>query len=79
MASEPQNGQNISLNLGDPVEFGGVFNPVNILNILAKELAAGKGATARDRPEEARVQDYEPTNPADRRDSPMPGVMPGTW
>ena len=36
-------------------------NPVNMLNILTKVLAEGKGGTARDRPEEARVQSYEPT------------------
>jgi hypothetical protein len=28
-------------------------NPVNVLNILTKILAEGKGGTARDRPEEA--------------------------
>ena len=37
-------------------------NPVNVLNILTKILAEGKGGTARDRLEEARVQSYEPTN-----------------
>ena len=37
-------------------------NPVNMLNILTKVLAEGKGGTARDRPEEARVQRYEPTD-----------------
>ena len=37
-------------------------NPVNVLNILTKILAEGKGGTARDRPEEARVQSYEPTD-----------------
>ena len=31
-------------------------NPVNVLNILTKILAEGKGGTARDRPEEAQVQ-----------------------
>ena len=35
-------------------------NPVNVLNILTKILADGKGVAARDRPEEARVQSYEP-------------------
>ena len=38
-------------------------NPVNMLNILTKILAEGKGGTARDRLKEARVQSYEPTNP----------------
>ena len=37
-------------------------NPVNVFNMLMKILADGKGGTARDRPEEARVQSYEPTN-----------------
>ena len=37
-------------------------SPVNVLNILTKILAEGKGGTVRDRPEEARVQSYEPTN-----------------
>ena len=40
-------------------------NPVNVFNTLIKILADGKGGTVRDRPEEARVQSYEPTNPAD--------------
>jgi len=37
-------------------------NPVNVFNTLIKILADGKGGTVRDRPEEARVQSYEPTN-----------------
>ncbi len=37
-------------------------SPVNVFNILTKILADGKGGTVRDRPEEARVQSYEPTN-----------------
>jgi len=46
-------------------------SPINMLNILAKILAEGKGGTARDRPEEASGkgpsggslrQSYEPTN-----------------
>jgi hypothetical protein len=37
-------------------------NPVNMLNILIKVLAEGKGGTARDRLKEAQVQSYEPTN-----------------
>jgi len=37
-------------------------NPVNMLNILTKVRAEGKGGTARDRPEEARVQSYDPTD-----------------
>ena len=39
-------------------------NPVNVFNMLIKILADGKGGTVRDRPEEARVQSYEPTDPA---------------
>ncbi len=37
-------------------------NPVNVFVTLSKILADGKGGTARDRPKEARVQRYEPTN-----------------
>ncbi len=37
-------------------------NPVNVLGTLIKILAEGKGGTVRDRPEEARVQSYEPTD-----------------
>jgi hypothetical protein len=37
-------------------------NPVNVLSILTKILADGKGGTARDRLKEARVQSYEPTD-----------------
>ena len=37
-------------------------NPVNMLNILTKVLAEGKGGTARDRLKEVGVQSYEPTN-----------------
>ena len=37
-------------------------NPVKVLNTLTKVLAEDKGVTARDRPKEARVQSYEPTN-----------------
>jgi len=37
-------------------------NPVNIVNILTKILAEGKGGTVRDRLEEAGAQSYEPTN-----------------
>ncbi len=37
-------------------------NPVNVLNILIKILADGKGVSARRGLEEARVQSYEPTN-----------------
>ena len=37
------------------------MNPVNV-QTLTKVLAEGKGGTARNRPEEARVQNYEPTN-----------------
>ena len=37
-------------------------NPGNVLNTLPKVLAEGKGGTVRDRPEEARVQSYEPTD-----------------
>jgi len=33
-----------------------------MLNTLAQVLAEGKGGTARDRPKEAGVQSYEPTN-----------------
>jgi len=37
------------------------MNPVNA-QTLAKVLAKGKGGIARDRPKEACVQNYEPTN-----------------
>ena len=37
-------------------------SPVNVFIILTKMLAEGKGGTVRDRPEEARVQSYEPTD-----------------
>jgi len=38
-------------------------NPVNMVNILTKVLAEGKGGTARDRLEEAGVQSDEPSLP----------------
>jgi hypothetical protein len=37
-------------------------NPVNVLSILTKILAEGKGIAARYCPKEARAQTYEPTN-----------------
>lgn len=37
-------------------------NPVNMLNILIKILAEGKGIVVRRCLKEARVQSYEPTN-----------------
>jgi len=37
-------------------------NPVNMLNILTKILAKGKGIVVRRCLKEARVQSYEPTN-----------------
>lgn len=37
-------------------------SPVNVLNIVTKVPAEGKGGTVRDRPKEARVQSYEPTD-----------------
>ena len=37
------------------------LNPVNV-KTLTQVLAEGKGGTARDRPKEAGVQSYEPTN-----------------
>jgi hypothetical protein len=40
-------------------------NPVKMLNILSKVLAEGKGDAARHRLKEARVQSYDPTNPAE--------------
>jgi hypothetical protein len=39
-------------------------NPVNVLNMLTKILAEGKGIAARHCPKEAGLQTYEPTNPA---------------
>jgi hypothetical protein len=39
-------------------------NPVNVLNILTKVLAEGKGGIVRFCLKEAEVQSYEPTNPA---------------
>jgi hypothetical protein len=39
-----------------------IRDPVNILKILAKVLADGKGVAARHRLKEARAQSYEPTN-----------------
>jgi hypothetical protein len=39
------------------------MNPVNVhVQTLTKVLAEGKGGIARDRPKEAGVQTYEPTN-----------------
>ena len=49
----------------DPVQGMGsplYVNPVNVLNILTKILAEGKGGTVRNCLKEARVQSYEPTN-----------------
>jgi hypothetical protein len=51
-------GMGVNLWGGSPL----YVNPVNLLNILTKILAEGKGGTARDRPKEAGVQSYEPTN-----------------